>query len=140
MENDRLRVPVDPDYAAALGLATYCFASLEWNAVSCGDKLRPGYVNLVPRKTAGEIAKDVCAFADMIADRDKRARFRTAAEEFKRLVERRNALMHANPATVDGRQRLVRDGFPWNPAGLEELADEFTACSLELNELHHHVL
>ncbi len=140
MKDDRLRVSVDAVYSTALGMATYCFAVMEWNAVYCGEKLSPGYVNTVARKTAGMIANDIVGFAPLITDPAKQARYRAAAVEFVRLVKRRNDLMHANPATVGSDQRLVRNGTPWQPDEIDSLADEFTACSIELNELFHDVL
>jgi hypothetical protein len=140
MKNDRLRVPVDEAYLAAIGMATYCFARMEWDAVYCGERLKPGFVYTVATKTADMIAKDIIGFAHLITDQAKQARYRAAADEFERLVRRRNDLVHANPATIGSDQRLVRHGTPWQPTDIDDLADEFTACSLELNELHHHVL
>jgi hypothetical protein len=125
---------------SAIGMATYCFAQMEWNAVYCGDKLDPGFVNTVGTKTAGMIANDIIGFAHLIADHTKQTRYRAAADEFARLVRRRNDLMHANPATVGSDQRLVRHGTVWQPNEIDDLADEFAACSIELNELYHHVL
>jgi hypothetical protein len=61
MKDDRLRVPVDEAYLAAIGMATYCFARMEWDAVYCGEKLKPGFVYTVAAKTAGMIAKDISA-------------------------------------------------------------------------------
>lgn len=98
-------------------------------------------MNTVAPDTAGKIARKVASFALRIADQNKRTRFKTAADEFVRLVDRRNDLVHANPATAaDGEQRLVRHGIPWLPSEIDDLADEFAACSKELDELHHHVL
>ncbi len=68
MKDDRLRVPVDTAYLTTLGMATYCFASMEWNAVYCGERLSPGYVNTVATKTAGRIAKDIVGFAQLITN------------------------------------------------------------------------
>ncbi|MFK4047350.1 hypothetical protein ACI2KH_20555 [Roseomonas mucosa] len=140
MKDDRLRVPVDPAYLMSLGQAIYCFASLEWNAVYCGEKLSPGYVYTIAKKTAGKIANDLAGFADLIADNNKRSRYQAAVREFDRLVDRRNDLVHANPATIGCDQRLVRKGTPWQPNDIDDLADEFTVCSIELNELFHHIL
>ena len=140
MKDDRRRIPVDKAYLAAIGMAAYCFATMEWNAVYCGEKLRPGFVNEIAKKTAGEIANHVAGFAKFITDEDKRARYESAAVEFQRLVRRRNDLMHANPATVGSDQRLVRQGTPWQTSEIDDLADEFTACSIELNELLHYIL
>ena len=140
MKDDRLRVAVEGPYFTATGLAIYCFASMEWNAVYCGEKLKADYASTVARKTAGKIADDIKGFAGLIADQGKRARYQAAADEFKRLVDRRNDLVHANPATVGSDQRLVRHGTPWQPSEIDDLADEFMACSIELNELFHRVL
>jgi hypothetical protein len=140
MKDDRLRIPVDKAYLTAIGRATYCFASMEWDAVYCGEKLNPGYVGKVATKTAGMIAEDIVGFAQLITDQGKQARYQTAADAFKRLVKRRNDLVHANPATVGSGQRLVRHGTPWQATEIDGLADDFAACSIELNDLHHHVL
>ena len=140
MKNDRTRIPVDSGYALAIGTATYCFASLEWNAAYCGDKLSQGYITTVATKTAGVIARDVVGFAATIADPATKARYQAAADEFARLVTRRNDLMHANPGTIGGDERLVRQGVPWQPDEINDLADEFAACSIELNELFQHVV
>jgi hypothetical protein len=65
MKDDRLRVPVDTAYLTAIGMATYCFARMEWDAVYCGEKLNPGYVNTVASKTAGRIGSDITDFAQL---------------------------------------------------------------------------
>jgi hypothetical protein len=44
MKDDRLRVPIDNAYVEALGRATYVFATLEWNAVWCCDRMQPNYI------------------------------------------------------------------------------------------------
>lgn len=139
MKGDRRRIVVDDAYLKAIGAAVYSFAILEWNAVYCGEKLKPGYLRKVARKTAGCIAKDVTKFAPRIKDSDKRARYR-AAVEFTRLVGRRNNLVHANPATIGNEQRLYRRGKAWQLCEINELADEFAICSIELNELYYRVL
>jgi hypothetical protein len=141
MTVDRHSVPVDKAYVTAIGLATFCFANLEWNAINCGEKLNPGYIGKVAWKTEGTIGKDVANFAALIDDPGKQARYRLAATEFKRLVERRNDLMHAKPAaTVRNESLLYRDSTFWEPDDIDKLADEFAACAQEFNELYHHVL
>ena len=42
MKDERLRVPIDDAYLHAAGLATICFARLEWNAAWCCEKMRAG--------------------------------------------------------------------------------------------------
>jgi len=137
-KDDRLRVPLDPKYAEVLGLATYCFARLEWDAVYCCEGMQKNYLRSVRNKTAGQIADDFVRLVSALSDQQLKARCEAPANEFKRLVGARNALIHSNPATEPGgNQRLVRDGSFWTPELIDEAADEFTACSLLLNELHH---
>lgn len=140
MKDDRLRFSVDAAYLSALGYATYCFARMEWDAVYCGQNLSPGYINTVALKTAGTISNNIKKFGQLITDPGKRASYDAASDEFARMVGRRNDLMHSNPATVNSEQRLVRHCTPWQLKDIEDLADEFAACSMELNKLRHQVL
>ena len=59
MKDVRKREPVKADYVHALGLATYSFASCEWQVVWCCEKIRPGSLNKIvgDELTAGKIAK-----------------------------------------------------------------------------------
>ena len=140
MKDDRLRVSVDSTYLAAIGMAAYCFATMEWNAVYCGEKLSPGYVNTVAEKTAGVIARDIVGFTQLVTEQNKQARYQTATNNFAQLVKRRNDLMHATPGTFESGQRLGRSGIPWELADINNIADDFATCSIELNELYYHVL
>ena len=68
MAGDRMRLSIDDGYVEALGRATYAFAVLEWNAVSCCERMEPGYMHKPGRakskkRTAGEIAEDLVALA-----------------------------------------------------------------------------
>lgn len=141
MIGDRLRVPIDEPYLHAVGLALISFARLEWDAVNCCEKLNQGYTRAVERKTAGKIAFDLVAFAKQHHDPRVVATLLPAAEEFQRLTGLRNDLVHAKPATdPGGKQRLFRSGTFWTIAMLNDLADEFTANSLELNRHFYKVL
>lgn len=136
MKGDRLRVPVDDRYVEALGRAAYVFATLEWNAVWCCERMRAGDIQSLGRKTAGDIAADLARFASRRPDPRHRDDISGPAREFKRLVLVRNGIMHGKPGTApDGGQRLFRDGAPWTPEMLEDAADEFAACSALLNAL-----
>lgn len=44
MKDDRLRVPVDHGYIEALGRAAYVFATLEWDAVWCCERMQSNYI------------------------------------------------------------------------------------------------
>jgi hypothetical protein len=135
MKDDRLRVPVEKAYVEALGLATFAFARLEWDAVWCCERMKPGYINNLKRKTAGTIAKNLVNYAGQHPYVDE---ILGPSQEFKRLVKIRNALLHAKPGTWEGgEQYLFDEGQAWTPLKIDEAADEFTACSLLLNALLH---
>lgn len=141
MKDDRLRVPIDGPYRHAVGLATICFARLEWDAIWCCEKLMPGYIHTVATKTAGQIAKDLINRAANHPDPAIVASLGAAAVKFKRLVGRRNDLVHTNPGTASsGEQRLFRYGAEWTIPMVEDLADEFVAASSPLNHHLHYLL
>jgi hypothetical protein len=140
VKDDRLRIPIDPSYIASLGLATYAFAELEWSAVWCCERMCPGIVNSLDDKTAGGVAKKLVELATL-RHATVNDDLLPAAKEFQGLVLARNALMHAKPGTdTDDEQRLFRNGHPWKIERINDLADEFTACSIRLNDLLHGVL
>jgi hypothetical protein len=141
VKDDRLRVPIDEPYLHALGLATICFARLEWDAVWCCERAQPGYIQTVTTKTAGQIANDLIYLAANHPQPPIVASLGVAAAEFKRLVARRNDLVHSNPGTAtSGEQRLFRRGAEWTIAMVGELADEFVAAGSPLNAHHHYLL
>ncbi len=138
MKNDRNRIPVEERYVEALGRATYVFATLEWNAVWCCERIKPGYVAKLGRKTAGDVARDLISRLSRIGDVTVRQACNGPAHEFHRLVKVRNALLHGKPGTADDNaQRLFDQGKPWSPEMIDDAADEFAACSITLNALLH---
>jgi hypothetical protein len=144
MKDDRLRVPVSDEYVAALGRAAYVFSYCEWCATNCGEKLEPGFTQnaLRLKYTAGDIANRLaCLMSRRPADAPARERGIAAAAEFRRLTGRRNDLLHSNPGTApDGEQGLFRHGSQWTVQKVNDVADEFAANGIELNEIHHRVL
>lgn len=74
MENDRLRIHVDAPYAEALGRASIVFASAEWMAVYCCEKMQANYVQKLAKKTAGNIADDLNRLAGKLAAGPERQR------------------------------------------------------------------
>jgi hypothetical protein len=141
MENDRLRVPVRFEYASALGLAVYCFASLEWNAVWCCERIRAGSVENLSDRTAGRVADTLIHLVGTLGRSEEQVELSRAATDFRALVGTRNNLVHAKPATAaNGEQALFRHGDQWTLYELEAVADAFTACSLRLNDALHGLL
>lgn len=59
MKDDRLRFVLENEYVQSLGRALFIFAALEWNSANCCEKIAPGYLNDMKKKTAGNIADDL---------------------------------------------------------------------------------
>lgn len=134
MTDDRLRVSVEKSYAESVGLAVFCFAGLEWNVVWSCERLSPGIINSLADETAGSIAKQFTKLIAAVIDPHVNNRLSPLASRFEELVKVRNGLVHAIPATdTDGGQRIFRNGVPWTIETMNKAADDFTACSIELN-------
>lgn len=137
MQNDRLRSPVKTDYVAALGLAAFTFATCEWQVVWCSEKIRPGSLSKLveDERTAGKIAKYFLDLTRNMPKSKERDELNAAAEDFARLVEIRNAIMHGKPCTGRSGEARLSSGKVLEIAYLEDAADAFTACGIELNRL-----
>jgi hypothetical protein len=139
VKDDRKREPVKADYVHALGLAAYGFASCEWQVVWCCEKIRPGSLNKIvgDELTAGKIAK---VFVDLTRNMPKsrqREELSRAAQTFIDLVETRNKILHGKPCTgPTGDARLSAKKI-LEISDLEDAADSFTACGIELNRLFY---
>ena len=103
MKDDRLKVPVQPMYVSALGLAVFAFARLEWGAICYCEQIEPNSIHALPNhaKTAGRVAKKLIALATALQMSSERAELCAAADEFAELAERRNDLLHVQPASLD---------------------------------------
>lgn len=122
-------------YAEAVGRAVFIFARLEWDAVWVCEKLQPGYINNLGKKTAGRIADDLTRLTSTATSA---AAFAPICTDFKRLVDVRNRLLHGKPGTSnDGDQNLFDRGVAWTIGKINDAADEFTTCDLELNPMMH---
>jgi hypothetical protein len=135
MKDDRRRVSFETDYVAAIGLAMFTFARLEWDAIWCIEKMNPGSISTMSDRTAGGIAKELVRLV-MARGLPQEDPFIVAANDFQRLVGTRNAIAHGKPGTApDGGQRLFRDGVAWTIEGLNSAADEFTDCQIRMNDI-----
>jgi hypothetical protein len=127
----------DDDYLHHLGRAAYGFAYLEWGIIYLAAELDPDQpsVNRSAGLAAGLVAamlRNAIAASKMSAD--VLADAKTYAAEFDRLIPRRNDIVHAHPATIEGDQRLHRR----RPAGTTltiqvELLDAFVDDCLSLS-------
>lgn len=117
----------------------FCFAVCEWNAVYCADRLRPGSVRAFVKDelTAGKIAQKLGNLARNMPKVPEREQIIAAAQEFKEVILLRNKIIHGKPCTgPNGKQRLSNRKI-LEIVDLENAADSFTTCSIELNRLLH---
>jgi hypothetical protein len=138
-KDDRLRSPLKADYVDALGRAAYTFANCEWQVVWSCEKISPGALqNIVSDElTAGMIAKKFTDLCRNMPKSDEREALEKIAKQFTALVKIRNRILHGKPCTgPNGEARLSGPGVIEIPE-LEEAADEFTQCSVELNDLFY---
>ena len=134
MRDDRFKIAVDADYVSALGLAIYAFATLEWRAIQCCERIAAGSIDALEDRTAGRVADTLLHLVrgEVPASPGQQALERTA-RDFQAFTRTRNSLVHAKPGrAVDGTERLFRDGDQWTIAEIEAVADAFTACALRL--------
>jgi hypothetical protein len=131
MKGDRERVPVEPAYVSALGMAVFAFARLEWAAVWCCERIAPGSINNTLPRMAGDLAKKLIELAATLPPSSEQIELSAAAVDFNDLVlSKRNRLLHAKPgSTDDGAQRLFDGGRAWTVEMINDAADAFTACN-----------
>ena len=138
MTDDRLRIPQDPTYFQAIGLAAVAFARLEWDAVWCCQRLESGYIVTIntEKKTAGRIASDLIRLFSRVTDPNIRSKIEPFAVEFKKIALDRNGLFHGKPSSlVTEDQRLFRNCVPWTVEAVFEFSDRCTRASSPLNAL-----
>lgn len=139
MNNDRLRQPFNSDYNQALGTAASCFAICEWNAVYCAERIKPGALNQMvsTELTAGQIAKKLLDIVRNMPPSNERVELTNAAQSFAQLVPLRNKILHGKPCTDPNGEACLSSPSVIEIADLENAADAFSACSIELNRLLH---
>lgn len=116
-------------YAAAVGRAIYGFACLEWTAVQCCERLRPGALDELSDRTAGRIADTLIHLLGRPEAPPVTEPVLKAARDFEFLVGTRNNLVHARPGQApDGTEALFRDGDQWTLDELDRVAATFAAC------------
>lgn len=142
MAEDRLRIPVVDRYASALGLVTYAFARCEWQVVWCCEKIKSGSVRKIVAEemTAGTIGK---YFSNLVRNMPKsrgRDDLFGVAEKFNELVLDRNRIIHGKPCTSPEGQQRLSAGSIIEISDLENAADAFAECEVQLNAIFHGLL
>jgi hypothetical protein len=151
----RTRVPYDASYTALIGTAVYVFAYYEWAIIYLIQQYKPDFVGRYCRRapmTSGAVRKELAA---ILADQRtryevvSRAELQACHDEFARLVDMRNALIHAHPITdQDGSQILNYQARPggrlpdmkWPIAEVEAAIAAFDTAACSANALLHRAL
>ena len=142
MKDARLRQAVKQDYLLALGHATYCFALCEWQVVWCSEKLHSGSVTrfVGEKLEAGKIAKRFLDLTRNMPPSCEREKLKALASRFAALVGRRNEIVHGKPCTGPSGESRLSAGSVIEIPDLENAADEFSQCSIELGEQFYGLL
>jgi hypothetical protein len=93
-------------------------------------------------RIVGRLVKQRLGMAeDLVLLASRRPAPERPAKEFKRLVKKRNDVLHGKPGTAkNGDQRLFNAGQELKIADLEAIGDEFAVGSHQLNALLYGVL
>ena len=124
----------DSEYLENLGRAIYRWAQMEWAIVYLAKELHPEGP-AVPRSedtTSGQIARQLrSALADAKVSDSVHADARVISDEYDGLLLRRNDVVHAHPATINGQQRLhrVRDDGTHESIELDDLVAFSSDCA-----------
>lgn len=144
------RVPVDDLYAGLVGKAVYVFAYYEWTIIYIIDYLQNGFVGRYSR--GGPMTSDTVRqkFQDTLNNpkvsfaKVPRADLQASCEEFKNLIIKRNALIHAHPVTdSDGSQILAYEttatkplpDMKWPRHEVESIIQELDAAACRVGSL-----
>ena len=144
------RVPVDDSYAALVGKAVYVFAHYDWTIIYVIEHLQNGFVQKYSRGSPMTSAAVRDALQNTVSnpcvsfDKVSLAELQACCEEFKRLIDKRNALIHAHPVTdADGSQILAHQtkttkplpDIKWPRTEVEAIIQAFdaAACSAGVN-------
>lgn len=145
------RVAVDDEYVALVGKAVYVFASYEWSLIWIIDHLQPGFVAEYSRgtspMTSGTVKNRLKAAITTATDfsRVSHFEFQDCLAEFEKQIVKRNALIHAHPATdTDGSQILAYQSnsskplpdMKWPKAEVVAIIAEFDACAVRASTIH----
>ena len=140
MADERNRLVVEADYAAALGMALFAFATLELGATWCCEQMEAGSLKELEERTAGRVADTLVHLVRELPPSADRDWLLKSSQRFQSLVQVRNALFHARPMGHGNTNVLSRDGDPWTVPEITNAADQFARCAESLNASLHSYL
>jgi hypothetical protein len=133
----------DPEYIKALGRAVYNFAVLEISVVWIMEHFKPGYLGEYgsQEKTAGTLAREFTEVTRHEKGHAAAAELTANSKSFGDLKERRNKLLHANPAimVIDGQLshglHYQAQDILWDIHTVRQAAVDFAAAAEQANVL-----
>lgn len=135
----------EDDYLMQLGKVVYAIASIEGLLIFDLPRLDNSTVELsvgaLAGKTTTQIGRRLVDLAPSIGEHGWRAYLTRGGEALLDLGQKRNAVLHARPATIEGHQRLHRwrinptEIMPISSDYLSELLNEIDAHRQALNRL-----
>ena len=145
------RVPFDDDYVKLMGTAVYLFSYYEWAIIYAVERLEPGFLPEYCRKhsrgmTSGAVSKRFMHAVERYAG-DKgveKTELKCCELTFDRLVQKRNALIHAHPITDDSGAQILNyqaslakqiSDMKWEVASLQEFIHEVDAAACQIGEM-----
>jgi hypothetical protein len=149
------RVPHDPAYTALIGTAVYVFAYYEWAVIYLIQQFKPGFVSRYSRgapMTSGGVKAELLSIlneSSVSYTAVSKAEMQACHDEFSRLIDKRNALIHPHPITDhDGSQVLNYQTRPdrslpdmkWQVSEIERAIQDFDAAACSSNTLLHRLL
>lgn len=135
------------EYLSLVGACTYVFLRAEWMAVYCCEVMENGYLAKVTdaksRIMAGKISCKLLELTSCLDDSSGKATLLARAGKFQKLVkDRRNVLLHAYPASIDGMSTLhnPKDQHTFTSEDLEEFLGEAYTVADDLNDSYYKFL
>jgi len=118
----------EAEYLVKIGQIAYTVGSIEWlilGELSALNSEIPSHLSVsqLAGRSTGQIAGQLTDALAKINQADVRAFIAEGAAALAAMSERRNALLHSRPATIDGKQRLHR----WLPGVAFSITDDWLA-------------
>ena len=115
------------DYVYNVGLIAYSIGYLEWQILGdlCSKKDIPDEykINKLSKQSTGQIATLFLndELLSKVLDDELKIRIKQFGEKLRNIAERKNHILHAHPATIDGEQRFYR----WTPDHQIEINESY---------------
>ena len=127
------------DQGQFIGFQSLKPVAAQWIWLFQEARIKPGALRKIvgDELTAGRIAK---RFIDLVQSMPKSAAredLGTVAQEFAKLVQVRNKILHGKPCTGPNGYARLSSGRILEIVDLEDAADAFSECGCKVNELLH---